>query len=247
MTNKQSNAATTPKSLGASLFGKAREAVIGLLFSDSSPALHVREVARRTGFSAPTVARELRLLEGAGVVIAQESGRQVQYRADPQCPIFTELTSIAAKTWGIRGRIAAAIDPLEGIDCAFVFGSFASGKAHRGSDVDVMVIGTIDHAVLSNAMTDVTAHIGRTVGAKLYRPAEWRRKLDAQNAFLVSVAGGPKIFLVGDEEVLSGVGKPRAARGAQAAEPARAYGKGNRKPPEGRARVRRGGKASRHA
>lgn len=236
-----------PKSLGSSLLGKTREAVIGLLFSDSDRALHVREIARRTSFSAPTVARELRLLEKAGVLVAEESGSQVRFRADAACPLFAELKSIAVKTWGIRGRIVAAIEGLPGIECAFIFGSFASGAAHGGSDVDVLLIGSIDHAVLSNAMTAVSSDVGRTVNAQLYRPAEWRRKLDERNSFLVSVAEGAKIFLLGDEEVLNAIGKPRAARGEKAAEPASAYAKGNRKPSQGRSRVRRGGKPARHA
>jgi predicted nucleotidyltransferase len=246
MANKQ-NPVLRTKSLGSSLFGKTREAVIGLLFTDPDLALHVREIARRTGFSAPTVARELRLLEDAGVLVAEESGRQVRFRADAACPLFGELKSIAVKTWGIRGRILSAIESLPGIECAFIFGSFASGGTHRGSDVDVLVIGSIDHAVLSNAMTAVSSDVGRRVNAQLYRPAEWRRKLDGRNSFLESVAGGSKIFLLGDEEVLNDVGKPRASRGEKAAEPPSAYGKGNRKPSQSRPRVRRGGKPARHA
>ena len=42
--------------LGTALLGRTREAVIGLLFTDPAQGLHVREIARRTGFSAPTPA-----------------------------------------------------------------------------------------------------------------------------------------------------------------------------------------------
>lgn len=234
-------------SLGAALLGRTREAVIGLLFADPSIALHVREIARRTGFSAPAAASELRMLESVGVVTSEAIGRQVTYRANPACALFPELRGIAVKTWGMRGRVASAILALDGVEAAFVFGSFAAGQAHPMSDVDVIVIGTVDYAVLSEAMSRVSTDVGRSVNAKLYRPSEWSRKLAEGNAFLAGVASGPKLFLAGDEEVLGAIGESRAAGGAKAAEPARAYAARGRKPLGDRARVSRGRKPARHA
>ena len=234
-------------SLGATLLGKTREAVIGLLFTKPEKALHVREIARRTGFAAPTVARELRLLEEAGVLTSETAGRQLEYLANPACPLFPELKSLAAKTWGIRGRIAAALAGLPGIDCAFVFGSFASGASHPGSDVDVIVIGSVDLAVLADVVSRVTSEVGRAVNAKLYRPAEWSRKLGEGNHFVESVAAGPKLFVVGDERVLDAIAEPRKARREKAAESTSTYAKGARKPPSGRARVPAGLKAKRRS
>jgi predicted nucleotidyltransferase len=234
-------------SLGAVLLGRTREAVIGLLFTDSAAALHVREIARRTGFAAPTVARELRILEAVGVVTSEAVGRQVSYRANPACSLFGELESIAVKTWGLRGRVASAVLGLRGLEVAFIFGSFAAGKAHPMSDVDVIVIGTVDYAGLSEAMSRVSADLGRSVNAKLYRPGEWHRKLAEGNAFLGGVAAGPKLFLAGNEEVLGAIGESRAARGAKAAEPARTYAPRGGKPSGERTRVPRRRKPARHA
>jgi predicted nucleotidyltransferase len=237
----------TRSPLGAALLGKTREAVIGLLFSAPDQALHVREIARRTGFSAPTVARELRLLEEAGVLMSAVSGRQVHYRPDPSCSLFPELRSIATKTWGIRGRIGTALERLTGIECAFIFGSFAAGSPHQASDVDLIVIGSIDYAVLSEAMTSVSSDVGRAVHAKLYRPAEWGRKLQEGNSFVTSVAAGPKLFLSGTEGALDAIAESGAARGRKATEPSSAHAKGDRKPPQGRARIRGGRKTARRS
>ena len=234
-------------SLGAALLGRTREAVIGLLFTSPDVGLHVREIARRTGFSAPTVARELRMLEAVGVLTSESIGRQVSYRANPSCGLFPELKSIAIKTWGLQGRLATAVSGLNGVEAAFIFGSFASGQAHPTSDVDVIVIGTVDYAVLSEAMSRVSADVGRTVNAKLYRPGEWARKLAESNHFLAGVASGPKLFMTGNEEVLGGIGQSRTARREKAAEPAPAYSARGREPPVDRTRVSRRRKPARHS
>ncbi|HYC36301.1 MAG TPA: nucleotidyltransferase domain-containing protein [Usitatibacter sp.] len=233
-------------SIGAALLGRTREAVIGLLFLDPAIGLHVREIARRTGFSAPTVARELRILEAAGVVTSEAIGRQLSYRANPTCVLYAELKSIALKTWGLRGRVGTSILSLDGIDAAFIFGSFAAGQAHPTSDVDVIVIGSVDYAVLSEAMSRVSTEVGRSVTAKLYRAGEWARKVADDNHFMSAVMAGPKLFLVGDEEVLGGIVESGTARGAKAAEPAPAYSSRGRKPPVHRARVSRRRKPARH-
>lgn len=216
----------TPLSLGAMLFGKAREAVIGLLFSEPDRALHVRDVARRSGFSAQTIARELRQLAGAEVLTAEVAGRQLFYRANPACPLFEELRSIAVKTWAVQGPISAALQHLDGIDCAFIFGSYASGSQHAGSDIDLLAIGSIDFAVLSEAMSGVSPQVGREISVKLYRPEEWRRKLNEGNSFLLTVARGPKIYLAGNEGVLNGIGKPGADGSATPARSPRARASG---------------------
>ncbi|HRE12622.1 MAG TPA: nucleotidyltransferase domain-containing protein [Usitatibacteraceae bacterium] len=206
-------------SLGATLLGATREAVIGLLFSEPAEPLHVREIARRTGFAAPTVARELRILAEAGVLLFVESGRQLRYRPDPACPLYPELCSIAIKTWGIRGRLATALQPIPGIQVAFIFGSIAAGTADASSDVDVLVIGDADFGVLRESLSSVEQVLGRPVSAKLYRLDEWVRKRDGTNSFIASVIASPRLFLIGSESELDGLGKPGKARGKRPARP----------------------------
>lgn len=116
------------------------------------------------------------------------------------------------KTWAVQGQISAALEPLGGIECAFVFGSHAAGTQHSGSDIDLLVIGSIDFSVLSEAMSGVSRQVGREISSKLYRPDEWRRKLDEGNSFLLTVARGPKIYVAGNEGVLNGIGDRKLLR-----------------------------------
>ncbi len=219
-----------PLSLGATLLGRTREAVIGLLLVDASVALHVREIARRTGFSAPTVSRELRILDHVGVLRAESGGGLIRYRANAASPLYEELKSIAVKTWGLNDRLARALRDLEGIRIALVFGSMAKGAATPTSDIDLLVIGAIDFASLTEATMAASADLGRDVSPKLYRLGEWKSKLAAGNSFVRSVAAGPKVFVIGSQETLDGVGKSGKVGGARAAGKARDGTSRGRKP-----------------
>ena len=125
------------------LLGQSRSAVLGALFLRPEAALHVRELARLTGVSPGSLHRELRALAEMGLLIRQETGRQVYYRANQQCPVYQELTGLLRKTAGLVDVLRERWLPLAGqIEQAFVYGSLARGDEHAHSDVDLMIIGT---------------------------------------------------------------------------------------------------------
>ena len=80
------------------LLGGTRSAVLSALFRHPEAALHVRELARITGASPGSLHRELRALAELGLLLRQEAGRQVHYRANPACPVFDELAGLLRKT-----------------------------------------------------------------------------------------------------------------------------------------------------
>lgn len=222
-----------------SLFGRARDAVIGILFAEPGVRFHVREIARQAGLSAPTIMRELALLRDAGVLRAEAVGNQLHFMADDEYLLAPELRSMAIKTWGVIGRLRSALSTRRDIEVAFVFGSFARGTAGKGSDIDVIVIGEGSYSEYVTAAAILSDELGRVVSLKLYRRAEWTRKRAASNPFVMRVMRDPKMFLVGGEEDLHGRQAPRsdARKGLDPGAPA---GKGrDRDAPAGGARVSR--------
>ncbi len=80
------------------LLGGIRSAVLSALFLHPEAALHVRELARITGASPGSLHRDLRALADLGLLLREEVGRQVHYRANPACPVFDELAALLRKT-----------------------------------------------------------------------------------------------------------------------------------------------------
>ncbi len=80
------------------LLGHSRAAVLQTLFLQPDAALHVRELARVTGASPGSLHRDLRALAGLRLLLRQEIGRQVHYRANPACPCFDELVALLRAT-----------------------------------------------------------------------------------------------------------------------------------------------------
>ncbi len=206
----------TGGSIGDLLFGKTRQAVMGLLFLRPDESFHLRQIVRLSGAGVGPVQRELAKLTAAGLVVREQQGRQVYFQA-ARSPVFDELRGLLVKTAGCAEVLRDALAPLApGIRAAFIFGSFAKGTAHGQSDVDVMVVGDVKFPGVARALVAPQRRLGRQINPTVYPPAELERKRRAGHHFIVDVLGGPKVFLIGDERELAAVAEKRVAPPAPA-------------------------------
>lgn len=194
--------------ISPSLFGKTRQALLALLYTRPDEEHLQESLIQLAGLGRGAVQRELEFLARAGVVRRMVRGRQVYFQANADSPIHAELRGLVVKTAGAADVLRGALAPLSGrIRVAFVYGSVAAGAERRGSDVDVMVIGEASFAEVSEALAGAQKTIGREVNPSVYAPADFRAKLAAGHHFLRSVAGGEKLFLIGDEREFARLAK----------------------------------------
>jgi len=199
-------------SLADYLLGSTRSAVLSALFLHPESALHVRELARITGASPGSLHRELRALTELGLLVRQETGRQVHYRANQSCPVFEELAGLLRKTAGVADILHEALGSLGNrVSLAFVYGSVAAGREGPRSDIDVMVLGRAGFAPVVSALAHVQEKLRREVNPTVMKPEEFVRKLRARDGFATRVMHEPKIWLIGNDDDLAKLAKDRAA------------------------------------
>jgi predicted nucleotidyltransferase len=189
--------------LGATLFGKTRRAVLALLYSHPDESFYLRQIARVTGAGMGSLQRELKQLSEAGIIRRSEIGRQAFFKANADCPVFSELRNLIIKTFGVADVLRAALSPLAGdIQVAFIFGSMAGGEFKQGSDLDVMVIGHTAFAEVVAALSPVQEALAREINPSVYPSREFKSKLAEGHHFVKTILNGPKLFLIGDENEL---------------------------------------------
>lgn len=187
--------------LASLLLGLYRRRVLGLLLLQPDQTYHVREIARLTDTSPGTLHKELARLAQAGLLTREKVGNQIRYGANRQCPIFEELAGILRKTSGLADVLLDALAPLSRrLKLALVFGSVARGDERSGSDVDLLLVGSISFADSVKALHPAQGRIGREINPVVMSAAEFRRK--AAEPFLRGVLAGQKLFLIGDEHEL---------------------------------------------
>lgn len=181
------------------LFGGSavRRQILLTFFARPGIVRHVRELARELGWSATIVGQELDRLERTGILTSERIGRARRYRIDDRSSIAHEVRSLVQKTIGIEARIRDAIADLPGVDEAFVYGSYARGDDRATSDLDLFVIGVVDHEDLSERLADVERELGRDVNVTNYERGELARLRRERDLFVERVFEGPRVRLIG--------------------------------------------------
>jgi predicted nucleotidyltransferase/predicted transcriptional regulator with HTH domain len=182
------------------LFGsRLRAEVVGWLYSHHEERFFVRQLADMIGKDPTNISRELARLEDVGLVVSTTEGRQKYYQANRESPIFNELKGLAIKTAGVADLLHRALVPLQPeISICFIFGSMATGEIGQSSDVDVLVVGSVDDLALHRRIADVEELLRRTVNYTLLSDTEYNRRKSRSDDFIQRIVNGPKILVIGE-------------------------------------------------
>jgi DNA-binding MarR family transcriptional regulator len=191
--------------LADALFTNTQQRVLGLLFGQPDRSFFATELIALAESGSGAVQRELTRLEQSGLVTTRRIGTQKHYQANPESPIFAELTGIARKTVGLAEPLREALTPFAAkISAAFVYGSIAKRSDTASSDIDLMIISeALAYSDVFMALASATHRLGRNVNPTLHTRAEWAKGLAAKNAFFVRVMAQPKVWVVGNKHDLA--------------------------------------------
>ncbi|PWU21723.1 MAG: toxin-antitoxin system toxin subunit [Bdellovibrio sp.] len=189
--------------LAGILSSQVRAEIFRLLFTGDQATIHLRGLQRNSRLSIGTIQKEMAHLKQLDLVLANRDGNRLYYRANTEHPLYKEICGLVGKTTGVTVQIKDALSKQKGIECAFVFGSFAKSEMKAHSDIDLIVIGSIGLRSLSTAFKEITERVGREINPHVYSLNSWREKIKKKDHFITSVLNDKKVFLVGDESVLS--------------------------------------------
>ena len=189
----------TTKSLSELLFpNQYRRNVLALLLMQPEQKMHLRELARQTQAAPGTLKKELDALCHVGLLRSERVGNQVHFQANQDHPVFAELQALVRKTTGLADVLRQPLQSLgDQVELALVFGSMASGSAHAGSDVDLLVVGSVSFGQVVEATYAAQATLGRDINPKVMTAAEWATKLAEGNPFVQELLAKPQIVLIG--------------------------------------------------
>ncbi len=191
------------------LFSAALQKILALLFVRVDEAFYLNEIIRLTGLGSASAQRELKQLELDGLIRSERVGNMRRFQANPASPIYPELHGMIQKTFGLTGVLRDALAPLAGkVQLAFVYGSMAKGNATANSDIDLLLVAEqLSYGTLLAALAPAEEKLGRKINPTPYTTAEYIKRYQEQQHFLMRVLEQPKLFLMGDENDLRRLGE----------------------------------------
>jgi predicted nucleotidyltransferase len=183
-----------------SLRSQLRRKLLTYFFMNRSARMYVRRLAKILCVDSTNLSRELGRLEDEGLLQSEIEGRQRYYSINPQYPYLKAVLSLLQGTVGIAPTLTDALNRVEGIEQAYLYGSFAKDEADAASDIDLLIIGKPDAARLASVVSSVEKTLSREVSYTVLKPQELKKKLAAHDPFLSDVWHGKRIELIGHEK-----------------------------------------------
>ena len=153
-------------------------AILGTLYVGPDRCWTITALAEHVDQPVSTVAREIGRLDDAGIVTVTAEGRNKLVGPNWELPWALALSSLLDQTVGPLALLSEALGLLEGIEEAFIFGSWAERyQGARGSaprDIDLLVIGDhLSRFAVVDATNAVADRAGVEVNSYLASIDEW--------------------------------------------------------------------------
>ncbi|MER6300279.1 nucleotidyltransferase domain-containing protein [Kitasatospora sp. NPDC001539] len=154
-------------------------------------------LAGELGASHTAVLREVDRLIGSEILAGERVGRTRVITARTDTVLYRPLCDLLLVTYGPLPRLSALLADLDGIDEAYVYGSWAA--RHSGvpgpipADVDVLVVGRPDPDELFDLAERASRELRREVNVHRVAPEAWASPSD--EPFLTSVRERPLVRL----------------------------------------------------
>lgn len=174
------------------------------IFTRPGTELSLADLQRRTGGHAASVHRETLRLIDAGLLTDRYLGRTRLVKANTNARLFAPLRELIELTYGVRPVLEELLDGVEGVDQAFIFGSWAARYAGESGpephDIDVLLVGSIRQRAAAQIAVQATDRLGIEVNATVVSLETWEA---GEDAFIRHVQQRPLVKLLVNHKNLS--------------------------------------------
>lgn len=176
---------------------RLRKKLLTYSFTHTDAEYYVRELAGYINEDPGNLSRELSALEKEGLYHSSKKGSLKIFSVNKNYPLFNELKEMIFKTEGVEGSLRELVHSFNGIEIAFIYGSYARGTEKESSDIDLFIVGNIVENTWVAALNELERKLNREINYVYYDPVEFKQKQKQVGKFLHSVTHGKVIMLKG--------------------------------------------------
>jgi len=167
--------------------------LLAALYLAPERSYSLSDLARRFGVSVPAIHAEANRLSTAGWILEERLGNNRMLLADPSAIIAKPLTELLALTYGPLPLLSADLHGIEGVESAFIYGSWAA--RYRGvagpipNDIDLLIVGQADPDLIAEAVEATANRLQREINVRRVTPSRWASPGD--DPFITTVQSRP--------------------------------------------------------
>lgn len=177
------------------IFGsRTRVKLLRLFTANTAEAFFVRELSRTIREHMNSVRRELGILEGIGIVVAETRERKKYYRANPASVLFPELRSLFVKAdLLLEQDFAEKIRRTGSIRLILLTGFFVG--AGEESPTDLFIVGHVQRRKFIRVVNTFSHFFDRQIRYTVMTRKEFAYRYQVTDRFLYQILESKTIIL----------------------------------------------------
>jgi hypothetical protein len=185
------------------IISRVRVKILTLFLSHPGMIFHVRDIVRKVDEEINAVRRELAHMEKAGMVSKEQRANRLFYSFRKDYPLYFELLELIGKSGGLGGDILKQKAKLGKLKFVMVSGKYLRGSPKKSqTDVDLLVVGNVVLPELSQIIKAEETRREREINYTVMTEEEFGFRKSRRDPFVLSVIGGSRVMIIGDEEEL---------------------------------------------
>ena len=152
---------------------KMRIQILMRLFLNPDQKSYIRELADEMNSSSSQVSEELKNLTATGLLQTEKQGRQINYSANQEHPLYSDLHSMVKKAMGMDQILDSIVERLGDLRLAYLLDDYAQGK--DTGLIDLLLVGDIDRSNLEDLVKKTENYIGRTIRTLVLSYTEFKK------------------------------------------------------------------------
>ena len=126
----------------------------------------------------------------------ESEGKNRYFILNKKFPLLNEYKNIYESKFGVVESLVAALKEINGLNKAYIFGSYAKGSFEAGSDIDLLVVGDHDHAQIIQRVSILEKRWQREINIVDFSNKEFAQKIKNKDFFLENIFSGKIIKII---------------------------------------------------
>lgn len=182
------------------MISRVRVKLLQLFFTQAEEMYYVREITRKVKEEINAVRRELDRMVSVGLIKSEQRGNRLYYLLNTRYVFFQELRQMVVKSSGIGKKIRQLRRKLGTVDFVMFSGKFVRRKLPVQGEVDILVIGEVVLAELTDLIKEEEQIIGREINYAVFSRDEFEFRKQRRDPFIMDVLYGTRVMVIGDED-----------------------------------------------
>ena len=184
---------------------EVRIKILQLMLPQPDRPLHVRAIVREVGTEINAVRRELKRLQGLGLLKSRRSSNRLYYSVDTSNLYYPELLSLIAKEFGVGADIIRRRKELGDVKFAVLTRKFSRNIESSVLEADLFIVGSVNLDVLEEIAKTNQQTLEREIHYSVMGEDEFMFRKRRNDPFISKLMAQGRTILVGDEASFSSI------------------------------------------